>query len=182
MESNDSPEIPDRGETSDIPGLPSGVILRLAVVLNNGENRHIKTAMPLAGTSTEQQRKQTTQYCAVSCIGQQRKQTNQYCAVSCIGQQRKQTNQYCTALCRRLYWTTTETDKSVLCCLLYWTTTEKDNSELYCLLYWTTTERTYQYCAVSCIGQQRNGQISTVLSHVLDNNGTDKSVLCCLMH
>ena len=24
MESNDSPEIPDRGETSDVPGLPSG--------------------------------------------------------------------------------------------------------------------------------------------------------------
>ena len=24
MESNDSPEIPDSGETSDIPGLPSG--------------------------------------------------------------------------------------------------------------------------------------------------------------
>ena len=24
MESNDGPEIPDRGETSDIPGLPSG--------------------------------------------------------------------------------------------------------------------------------------------------------------
>ena len=24
METNDSPEIPDRGETSDIPGLPSG--------------------------------------------------------------------------------------------------------------------------------------------------------------
>ena len=24
MESNDSPEIPDRGETLDIPGLPSG--------------------------------------------------------------------------------------------------------------------------------------------------------------
>ena len=24
MESNDSPEIPDRGETSDIPDLPSG--------------------------------------------------------------------------------------------------------------------------------------------------------------
>ena len=24
MESNDSPEIPDTGETSDIPGLPSG--------------------------------------------------------------------------------------------------------------------------------------------------------------
>ena len=27
MESNDSPEIPDRGETSDIPGLPSGAPL-----------------------------------------------------------------------------------------------------------------------------------------------------------
>ena len=26
MESNDSPEIPDRGETSDIPGLPSGLV------------------------------------------------------------------------------------------------------------------------------------------------------------
>ena len=25
MESNDSSEVPDRGETSDIPGLPSGV-------------------------------------------------------------------------------------------------------------------------------------------------------------
>ena len=28
MESNDSPEIPDRGETSDIPGLPSGVQIK----------------------------------------------------------------------------------------------------------------------------------------------------------
>ena len=27
VESNDSPEIPDRGETSDIPGLPSGAIM-----------------------------------------------------------------------------------------------------------------------------------------------------------
>ena len=27
MESNDSPEIPDKGETSDIPGLPSGAVL-----------------------------------------------------------------------------------------------------------------------------------------------------------
>ena len=26
MKSNDSPEIPDRGETSDIPDLPSGVV------------------------------------------------------------------------------------------------------------------------------------------------------------
>ena len=29
MESNDSPEIPDRGETSDIPGLPSGAVSRV---------------------------------------------------------------------------------------------------------------------------------------------------------
>ena len=28
VESNDSPEIPDRGETSDIPGLPSGADTR----------------------------------------------------------------------------------------------------------------------------------------------------------
>ena len=28
VESNDSPEIPDRGETSDIPGLPAEVILK----------------------------------------------------------------------------------------------------------------------------------------------------------
>ena len=27
MESNDSPEIPDRGETSDIPSLPSGGLI-----------------------------------------------------------------------------------------------------------------------------------------------------------
>ena len=27
VESNDSPEIPDRGETSDIPGLPSGAVM-----------------------------------------------------------------------------------------------------------------------------------------------------------
>ena len=27
VESNDSPEIPDRGVTSDIPGLPLGVVL-----------------------------------------------------------------------------------------------------------------------------------------------------------
>ena len=26
--SDDSPEIPDRGETSDIPGLPSGVVTK----------------------------------------------------------------------------------------------------------------------------------------------------------
>ena len=28
VESNDSPGIPDRGETSDIPGLPSGVAVK----------------------------------------------------------------------------------------------------------------------------------------------------------
>ena len=29
VESNDSPEIPDRGETSDIPGLPSGMMMMM---------------------------------------------------------------------------------------------------------------------------------------------------------
>ena len=29
MESNDSSEIPDRGETSDIPGLPSGGLTKV---------------------------------------------------------------------------------------------------------------------------------------------------------
>ena len=33
MESNDSPEIPDMGETSDIPGLPSGDTLQHNVLL-----------------------------------------------------------------------------------------------------------------------------------------------------
>ena len=33
MESNDSPEIPDRGETSDIPGLPLGGIRRKQHIL-----------------------------------------------------------------------------------------------------------------------------------------------------
>ena len=32
VESDDSPEIPDRGETSDIPGFPSGVTLVFAVL------------------------------------------------------------------------------------------------------------------------------------------------------
>ena len=31
VESNDSPEIPQRGETSDIPGLPSGVDIKRQV-------------------------------------------------------------------------------------------------------------------------------------------------------
>ena len=37
MESNDSPEIPDRGETSDIPGLPSGVAKKNYGVDEEGE-------------------------------------------------------------------------------------------------------------------------------------------------
>ena len=38
MESNDSPEIPDRGETSDIPGLPSGDVTK-AVEKQNGRQK-----------------------------------------------------------------------------------------------------------------------------------------------
>ena len=34
MESNDSPEIPDRGETSDISGLPSGAIEKTNIFKN----------------------------------------------------------------------------------------------------------------------------------------------------
>ena len=33
MESNDSPVIPDRGETSDIPGLPSGFFRTVMTVI-----------------------------------------------------------------------------------------------------------------------------------------------------
>ena len=32
MESNDSPEIPDRGESSDIPGLPPGAVAQTVKV------------------------------------------------------------------------------------------------------------------------------------------------------
>ena len=35
MESNDSPEIPDWGETSDIPGLPSGEEKRQIYIVPN---------------------------------------------------------------------------------------------------------------------------------------------------
>ena len=34
MESNNSPEIPDRGETSDIPGLPSGVARKKSLAVS----------------------------------------------------------------------------------------------------------------------------------------------------
>ena len=34
VESNDSPENPDSGETSDIPGLPSGVPTRECLMIN----------------------------------------------------------------------------------------------------------------------------------------------------
>ena len=43
MESNDSPEIPDRGETSDIPGLPSG-----AETERDREREKTKTARAIA--------------------------------------------------------------------------------------------------------------------------------------
>ena len=33
MESNDSPEILDKGETSDIPGLPSGATILISVLI-----------------------------------------------------------------------------------------------------------------------------------------------------
>ena len=46
MESNDSPEIPDRGETSDIPGLPSG-----ALVLENHNNSPFLCTQPLPSLS-----------------------------------------------------------------------------------------------------------------------------------
>ena len=39
MESNDSPEIPDRGETSDIPGLPSGELLR--TLIKSGHRKQV---------------------------------------------------------------------------------------------------------------------------------------------
>ena len=42
MESNDSPEILDRGETSDIPGLPLGAAYQLTAPKNqtNNNNKH----------------------------------------------------------------------------------------------------------------------------------------------
>ena len=43
MESNDSPEIPDRGETSDIPGLPSGKKKKKKKNNNNNKKRRRKT-------------------------------------------------------------------------------------------------------------------------------------------
>ena len=44
VESNDSPEIPDRGETSDIPGLPSGGIMQneLNKIINKTVNRMVE--------------------------------------------------------------------------------------------------------------------------------------------
>ena len=43
VESNDSPEIPDRGETSDIPGLPSGAEkTKLKANNTSGINTEIK--------------------------------------------------------------------------------------------------------------------------------------------
>ena len=42
MESNDSPEIPDRGETSDIPGLPSGDNISKWTGLEFGKSQRAK--------------------------------------------------------------------------------------------------------------------------------------------
>ena len=39
MESSDSPEIPDRGETSDIPGLPSGDTKRISDAVLKKDNK-----------------------------------------------------------------------------------------------------------------------------------------------
>ena len=41
MESNDSLEIPDRGETSDIPGLPSGEKKKKKKKKNGGEKKAV---------------------------------------------------------------------------------------------------------------------------------------------
>ena len=42
VESNDSPEIPDKGETSDIPGLPSGSSYDDDVYLYNDGDEEVK--------------------------------------------------------------------------------------------------------------------------------------------
>ena len=42
MESNDSPEIPDRGEISDIPGLPSGVLKEIVDLISPLLKTHMK--------------------------------------------------------------------------------------------------------------------------------------------
>ena len=53
VESNDSPEIPDRGETSDIPGLPSGArekkkqLLRLNSASPSHSSRYFPTSVRL---------------------------------------------------------------------------------------------------------------------------------------
>ena len=42
MESNDSPEIPDRGETSDIPGIPSGADSETDLCQEQNSNNHLE--------------------------------------------------------------------------------------------------------------------------------------------
>ena len=58
MESNDSPEIPDRGETSDIPGLPSGGTMRgskrpevCGSMILNRSYVDVSSSCPLGGLS-----------------------------------------------------------------------------------------------------------------------------------
>ena len=62
MESNDSPEIPDRGETSDIPSLPSGekkrkkavevvvMMMIMMIVTSFHHDNHKHTSRPYAST------------------------------------------------------------------------------------------------------------------------------------
>ena len=45
MQSNDGPEIPDRGETSDIPGLPSGVVTKTLMNELTKINDHLTHAL-----------------------------------------------------------------------------------------------------------------------------------------
>ncbi len=50
MESNDSSEIPDRGETSDIPGLPSGGLTKVNMrnySLKKGEHAELTSLTKL---------------------------------------------------------------------------------------------------------------------------------------
>ena len=48
MESDDSPEIPDSGETSDIPGLPSGSALQESLLIFNARS----TTTVISGRNT----------------------------------------------------------------------------------------------------------------------------------
>ena len=77
VESNDSPEIPDRGETSDIPGLPSGKGRR--EIRKHGSCIYIqspyfkaKTAHRIGSSSSHQQNYFTKQALVLIRISRQR--------------------------------------------------------------------------------------------------------------